>query len=365
MDSRERTFIALEHKEPDRVPIDCWISGGTKRKIETKMNLSYQEFLDRYDVDLRYIEGPQYIGPVLESSDGLETDIWGVPRKRQQVSINDSSGEYCEVYKEVIESPLKTLRTVDEINNYSHWPSPDWFDYSVIESQCDEIYNQGRVVVFIGDRLNRFAQLKPAMYVRGTEEIFLDMTMAPEVAVAIFNKISSFYLEYERRILEAAKGKIDILCTGDDFGAQNNLMISPAMWKEFLEKGFRDYIKLGQSYSAKVMHHTCGSVYKIMQDMIRCGLDIVQSIQPEADGMDPSIIKREFGNQVSFQGGISIQKILPFGSKKEVKAHVRTTFEKMKPGGGYIASTSHNIQADTSIENIETLFEAYHLYGRY
>jgi len=365
MDSRERTFIALEHKEPDRVPIDCWVSGGTKRKIETLMNLSYPEFLDRYDVDLRYIEGPQYIGPALESSGEFETDIWGIPRKRQKVSVSDSSGNYCEEYKEVIESPLKKLRTLDEINKYSHWPSPDWFDYSVIESQCDEIRNRGRVVVFIGDRLNRLAQLKPAMYVRGVEEIFLDMAMNPEMAGAIFNKISSFYLEYERRILKAAKGKIDILCTGDDFGAQDNLMISPAMWKEFLEKGFRDYIKLGHFYDTKIMHHSCGSVYKIMPAMIRCGLDIVQSVQPEADGMDLAVLKREFGNQISFQGEISIQKILPFGSKKEVAVHVRTTLEKMKPNGGYIASTSHNIQADTSIENIQTLFEAYHAYGAY
>ena len=365
MNSRERTFMALEHQEPDRVPVDCWASSGTKQKIESQMKMTYNDFLDRYDVDLRYIEGPQYIGPALTAGSDIETDIWGVPRKAVTLSVNDRTGTYTETYKEVTESPLKDFSTVEEINHYPGWPSADWFDYRMIEKQCDEIRDKGRVVVFMGDRLNRFAQLKPAIYLRGFERILLDMVSDPDMAIAIFDRISSFYMEYGRRILEAAKGKIDILCTGDDFGAQDNMLIAPSMWMKFLKKGFSDYLELGKTYGARVMHHTCGSVYHIVGEMIRCGLDILQSIQPEAANMDPPTLKHEFGGRISFQGGVSIQKILPYGTPGEVETHVQSIFKEMMPGGGYIACTAHSIQGDTSIENINALFNAYHRYGRY
>ncbi len=160
MDSRERVFLTLEHQEPDRVPIDCWASSGTKRKIEAGLNISYQKFLDEHDVDLRYIEGPRYIGlPHTGQYGPFDTDIWGVPRKQVRLQFNDGTGQYEETYKEVLHSPLQQLRSVEEILAYDHWPSADWFDYRVIERQGNNIREAGRVVVFMGDRLNRLAQL--------------------------------------------------------------------------------------------------------------------------------------------------------------------------------------------------------------
>ena len=193
----------------------------------------------------------------------------------------------------------------------------------------------------------------------------MDMLLNPEIAEAVFRRISAFYLEYGRRILEAANGKIDIFCTGDDFGSQKGLLISPDLWNTFIKKGFQEFINLGKTYNARVMHHTCGSVYGLIPEMIKCNLDILQSIQPEAGGMDPGILKKEFGNRICFQGGISIQDILPKGSAEDVREHVRKTLKTLSPGGGYIACTSHNIQADTPAGNVEALFKAYHEFGRY
>ena len=107
MDSRERSFISLDHQEPDRVPLDCWVSKGTNHKIYSKMQLSYDELLDKYDIDLRYIEGPEYIGPSLKTESGLETDIWGVSRKPVSIRVSDGTAAFKEVYQEVLESPLK------------------------------------------------------------------------------------------------------------------------------------------------------------------------------------------------------------------------------------------------------------------
>ncbi len=306
LDSRERVFLALNHQEPDRIPIDCWVSRGTKRKIESAFKVSYEEFLDLHDVDLRYIEGPAYVGPDLSGTDvDMDVDIWGVPRKQVDLKLEDGGGQYIEIYKEVIRSPLQSLKTVEEIVEYELWPSPDWFDYSVIEGQCKKIKGNGRVVVFMGDRLNRLALLKAAMYLRGFEQIFVDLLMNPEIAKTIFQKIKFFYLEYGNRILESAKGKIDILCTGDDFGSQNGPLLSPSLWSEYLEEGFAEYIRMGNMHGVYVMHHTCGSVYDLLPKMVNCDLDILQSLQPEANNMDPYRIKKEFGSKLSFHGGVS------------------------------------------------------------
>ena len=137
-----------------------------------------------------------------------------------------------------------------------------------IEAQCDAIRAQGRVVVFMGDRLNRVAQLKPAMYLRGIENIFIDLAVQKEIAHAILRKVKEFYLAYLERILEAAKGKVDIVLTGDDFGSQSSLLISPRTWRTFIKPGFAEYISLIKSYDVKSMHHTCGSVVEIIPELI-------------------------------------------------------------------------------------------------
>jgi uroporphyrinogen decarboxylase len=327
------------------------------QKLERGFGMPYEEFLDWHDVDLRYIEGPEYIGPPLE--DGK--DIGG--GKRITVNVDLKGG--TESYKEVGESPLADAESVGEIENYPHWPSPDWFDCRVIEAQCNEVRAKNRVVVFMGDRLNRVAQLKPAMYLRGVENIFMDLAMREEIARAIFRKIKEFYLVYLERILKAAKGKIDIVLTGDDFGSQNGLLISPDMWRNFIEPGFAQYISLIRKHGARAMHHTCGSVVKIIPELIGCGLDVLQSIQPEAVNMSLADLKAKFGEKLCFHGGISIQKTMPFGSAGEIRQEVKKIAAIVKPDGGYIFCTSHNIQSDTSIENVQALVEAYREYGRY
>ena len=329
MESRERTLMALAHEEPDRVPVDCWLSTGTIEKLTGPGLRGFEEFLDAHDVDLRYIEGPRYIGPPLPR----DRDLWGVPRVAVRVPLRDGAGEYHETFREVQESPLADCISPEQIDRYAGWPSPDWFDYRATEAQCEAVRNAGRVAVFMGDRLNRIAQLKPAMYLRGTERIFIDLAESPQIADAVFGRIRAFYLEYERRILESARGKIDILCTGDDFGAQNGLLISPASWRRHLGPGFASYVRVAKEAGVRVMHHTCGAVRALVPDLAARGLDILQSLQPEAAGMDPAGLKADFGRGLSFQGGISIQRILPRGTPADVRDHVRRVFEALAPGG--------------------------------
>jgi uroporphyrinogen decarboxylase len=348
-------YLALEHQMGDRIPIDFWASTAMIYKLESRLGEGYDAFLDRHEVDLRYIPGPEYVGPPLEKG----TDIWGVKRVAVQVPVRNGT----EVYSEVAQSPLATAASEDEIEDYPGWPSPDWFDYGTIEGQCDRVRAQGRVVVFMGDRLNRVAQLKPAMYLRGIEALFIDLAIQPQVVRAILRNIRAFYMGYLERILEAAKGKIDIVLTGDDFGSQIGPLLSPDSWRALIKPGFAGYIQLIKAYGAKAMHHTCGSVVSIIPDMIACGLDVLQSVQPEAAGMDLGELMVRFGRSLCFHGGISIQRTMPFGTADEIRSQVRRIAEIARPGGGYIFCTAHNIQADTSVSNVETLMAAYHEFG--
>ncbi len=348
VNSRDRVHIALQRKAADRIPIDFWATDAVYDYIEQSLGLTRQAFLDRYDVDFRYIEGPRYIGPPLR----LDTDIWGVRRS----TIAAGGGE---TYSEVCDAPLSGALDGGDVDRYAHWPDPDWFDYGTIEAQCDAVLRQERVVVFMGDRLNRVAQLKPAMYIRGTEEIFTDMAFREEIADAVLGRIRRFYVEYLGRILEASAGKIDIVLTGDDFGGQHGLLISPEMWRRFIQPGFAQYVALIQHYGASSMHHTCGSVVDLIPDFIECGLDVLQSLQPEAAGMKFADLHGRFGEAISFQGGISIQRTMPFGTEDDIREEVARIAASGGSDGGYIFCTSHNIQADTPIENITALMNAY------
>ena len=357
MDSRERVFTALGHGEPDRVPRDFWATRGAWGVIRSASGMSEEEWLDAGDFDFRYIRGPEYIGPPLPA----DTDIWGV--KRRVVSVKTAYGE--ESYSEVAGSPLAWVESAEEVEEYGRWPSADDFDYSVVRAQSREVRGMKRVVVFMGDRLNRIAQLKPAMYLRGVERIFMDLALNPPVAAAIFGRLRSFYVAYLARILEAADGLIDIVLTGDDYGQQNGPLISPAMWDEYLAEGFGAYMDVIHAYGARSMHHTCGDVRLFAARMGKLGLDILQSLQPEAMRDWFGELKAKYGGGMSFHGGVSIQQTLPHGSPADVAAEVRERVESLASGGGYILCTAHNIQADCPPENITALLDAYRKYGSY
>jgi uroporphyrinogen decarboxylase len=152
---------------------------------------------------------------------------------------------------------------------------------------------------------------------------------------------------------------------GDDIGGQTGPLLSLDMWRRYFKKGFKTYIDIAHQYGIPVMYHSCGDVKQFIPDFIECGLDILQSIQPKATNMDIKQLKKEFGKDICFQGGMDIQHTLPLGKAEDVREMVRYAMESAKKGGGYIICTAHNIQIDTPIENVAALFEAYHEFGTY
>ncbi len=192
MTHRDRVLTALHHQQPDHIPWDYWATPEITERLLQHLGLDDKEALLRhFDVDLRYVTGPAYVGQEFrQHADGSVEDLWGVHRQKKTITI----AEYQWTYKHVVDSPLAGAETVADVEAYPRWPSADWWDYSQMREQC--LTHAGYAVVNAGDRLDRTAQLKPMMYIRGTEQTFIDLKANPDLAQAIIEHIRAYFLEY-------------------------------------------------------------------------------------------------------------------------------------------------------------------------
>ena len=367
MNARQRVLAAVRHEQGDRIPIDFWAVGEVYDRLAEKLGVEGAEGLRRaFDVDVRLFRGPGLTeDQIVTDADGSFTDHWGVRRKWQTVTGMRADGqEWQWRYKHMIRSPLADARGTADIENHP-WPDAGRWDYSGVKDACRAIRTAGYAVVFGGDRLDRTAQLKAAMYLRGAEQFMADLVLEPALAECLLERIAAYYLDYDRRVFEAAEGNIDIFFMGDDMGTQNSLWVSPEMYRTFFKQRFAKFNALAHEFGVKTMYHTCGRVTDLVGEFVDAGLDILQSLQPGAMGDDLAALKREYGSHLCFHGGIDIQDVLPHGSVEDVRAHVRKIARTMGPGGGYIFGTAHNILPDTPTQNILALIDAYHEFGDY
>ena len=365
LNNRERVLEAVNFREADRAPIDFWAAAEVFDRLAGELGVSGAEgVLKKFDADLRYYRGPG-MTPATLGQDGLFADHWGVKRKLQTVSGRRRDGRpYTWMYKHLAASPLAGARSVADIERYA-WPDAARWDYSGVKAACGAIRSGGLAVVFGGDRLDRTAQLKAGMYLRGTEQFVTDLCLEPELAECILQHVAGYYMDYNRRVFEAADGNIDIFFMGDDMGTQNSTWVSVEMYRKFFKKRFAGFNELAHNFGIKTMYHSCGRVTGLVGEFVDAGLDILQSLQPAPMKNDFAKIKREFGRRLCLQGGIDIQDVLPHGSPADVRRHVRETAEILAPGGGYIFGTAHNIIPDVPTENILALVDAYKEFGRY
>jgi uroporphyrinogen decarboxylase len=363
---RERVLTAIRHQEPDRVPIDLWAAPEVYASLRAALALPDDTaILDRFGVDLAYVPGPSYQGRELRAWDTPEgrvtEDLWGVRRLEKRVRRGGAEWSY----KHVVGAPLAQAATPAEIHAYAHWPDPAAWDCTTLREQCQAVRAQGRAVVNAGDRLDRTAQLKTMMYLRGMEQTYVDLAQNPDIAAAVTGHVVEYFLAYNEHVFSEAGDLIDVFMMGDDFGAQHGPLVSPDLWRRLFRPGLQAYIDLAHRYGIPVMHHTCGSVVDLIPDFIDCGLDILQSLQPLAAGMDLARLKREFGRDLCFHGSIDIQHTLPRGTEQDVRDEVRRRMEAGKPGGAFIVCTAHNLQPDVPLGNILALFGAYEEFGSY
>ena len=164
--------------------------------------------------------------------------------------------------------------------------------------------------------------------------------------------------EVSRRIFEAARGAIDIFFIGNDFGTQNGPVVSAALFRRFFLPHLKRLVDLGHDFGLKVMLHCCGGFAPLIPALIEIGLDALQSLQPDARGMEPGRLKRDFGGRIVLNGCIDTHHVLIKGTPELVRKRTREILEVMKPGGGYIASPSHDyLLPETPVENVLAMYE--------
>ena len=361
MTSRERVRAALAHTEPDHTPCDYFATPEIHHALVARFGIAppsgtsadtgsgvsaagHNAVRDRLGTDIRYIE-PPYIGPELPRfDDGSTMNIWGIRRR----PMPNEFGEYAEP----VGTPYAGWATVEEAERFP-WPDPDRFDYTAIPALCARYPDLaiGAGSFGVQDFINSVA------FGRGVEQVLIDIASEDPVYLFIVEKRHRFYMTYVERILEAAKGRIDFVLCGDDFGSQKGPLISPRSFDRLFAPKKKELFDLVHSYGARVSHHSCGSTRALIPRFIACGMDALQTIQVRAAGMDPYELKAEFRGRITLHGAVDVQGWLQRAARGEIEEEVERLMDVVGAGGGYILSPSHNIQPDIPVENVLAVYE--------
>jgi uroporphyrinogen decarboxylase len=339
---RERVLLALSHKTTDRVPLDFWGTPETREKLRLHFGTKDDEdVLKALDIDIRQFQ-PAYKGVIETKPDGSYIDEMGVHRKPVK-------NEFC-VYEEYAAYPLAFVESVEDFENYK-WPDIDNFDFESLPEQIGDAHKTYYI------KLQTGGLFELAWALRGYEQFLIDMVEAPEIVHFIMSRLTDFYCEYVRRAMRYAGAKYDMVYTYDDIAAQNTLLMSKDMWREFIRPYHAKLNGVIHDLGKTVMYHSCGAVYDMIPLLAELPIDVLNPIQPAAAGMDFERIKGNFGSALCFHGGIDIQHLLPRGSVEDVRSAVRRAIWTLGKGGGYIMTSAHYIQADTPVENILAMYE--------
>lgn len=379
--SRQRVIAAIEHRRPDRVPIDINpvpdFYANLKRHlgldIDEEINAGFMEeaiphprVLAALGADLISVKlapakdrptGPRPPAP----GQDLVTDDWGVGLKRIYQAAGGS-------YLEPVYHPLAEA-TLDDLADYP-WPDPSAPGRGeATEARARRLYEDTDLAL-----VGRFGGpiVQTAIYMMGFQRWLECAAAEPDLAAALLDRITDIAMALDRVGIEASAKYLQILkISGDDFGMQTGPLYSPAMFRSLmLPRLRRRWLAARQQLdrinpAVKIMFHSCGGIRPLIGDLIEIGLQILDPVQPLAAGMDSAELKRDFGRWITFHGGVDEQHVLPFGTEADVEAEVRVRLRAFAPGGGYILAPSHYVQADTPPANIVAMCRAAQRFGQY
>lgn len=373
--SRERVRMVLEHKQPDRVPIDLGGSDVTTIALKAydrlKTYLGFMKpsriFSQRFqsvlvdDMLQRFLHCDVRPIPYRSSrkaktqpmTDSMFIDEWGVEYRRPADGL----------YYDISNYPLRDA-TIDDLEKYD-WPDPDDPDRvaGVAEEAKYWYENSPFALLGPGSSCSLFEQ---CWYLRGFENFLLDLMINKEFAHALLRKVLDIRLKMYGNYLKQAGKYLDLVYVADDIAMQTGLIVSPQIYREMLKPYQREYFDfIKDASNAKLFYHCCGNVTQILDDLIEIGVNAINPIQITANEMDSGQLKNKYGNKIVFWGGIDTQSVLPKGTPEEVSIETKKMIESMGSGGGYVLAAVHNIQADTPPENIMAMLATAFDYGWY
>ena len=351
---RQRVLAAIEHNHNDVLPVGFKASDDVLRQMQKRFGVAdvkgivsslpvdtYGAFNNcLYGVYPKYVGGPERVLYPNCYPDGTWDTFYGY--KRRWVKCLGGHND------EVINHPLAQAQTIEDMKEHD-WPQADWFDYSTISQQCSEVDDYA--IIFLVGGLGHAENLV------GIERSLTEMALNPKLMEFCFGTLGEFFEEFTKRTLETAKGRIDIVCIQDDFGTQQGNLISLDMYRKFFKPYHKKIFESAKQCGAKVMMHSCGAIFEFIPDFIEIGVDLLDPVQTVAAGMDPKRLKRQFGKDLCFHGGIDVQNTLARGTPKDVRDHIDSLVENLGKDGGFIIAPSHYIHGDARWENIMTIFD--------
>lgn len=339
MTPRERVLLALEHGKPDRVPRDFWAEEPAWRRLLAHLgHCDRDRALDELGIDVRHLTVPS--PPEKKLAGGLVENFWG-----ERYLYRDTPWGPM---REDVRGALAEAASLAHLESFA-WPSPDLFDYSTLAGQCRR-YEDHALLYGFADVWQR-----PGL-VRGWEGMFVDMAEHPDWVHFLGRTFTDFYKEDYTRAAEATGGRIDLYLLISDLGSQSGPLISPAMFRRFVAPYLKEMIECIHGLGGKVLYHSCGLIRSFIPELIALGVDLLDPIQPAGPEMAPERLAADFGGQISFHGGIDMQRLLPHGTPDEVRAEAARYASALGRSGGYILAPAHLFQPDVPPENILAVY---------
>lgn len=262
--------------------------------------------------------------------------------------------------------PLSDATSIEDLESYPGWPDmKDPSRIAHVKAAAEELAEQNEYAIMATPWL--LFPLERAFAMQGMDIFLLNLAINPDFAIALLEKIASLCKDLMEPFLAELGDQVDIIKIGDDLGTQESLLMSPKMYREILKPIHTDYIDfIKQRTNAKVFFHTDGDVVPLIPDFIEMGIDILNPVQTSAGKMaDLASLKKEFGKNILFCGGIDTQRVLPGGTQEEVRQEVKRVIELLGEDGGYMVASVHTIMNDVPPENVLAMVDAVEEFGKY
>jgi len=249
-----------------------------------------------------------------------------------------------------IESPLRGVENLTQLERYP-WPDLDQpYRFEAVRERVRTLQAQGLAVAAYAGSV-----FEQAWYLRGMENLMMDMLAAPEIAHHLLERTAAFQRYAARQF---ARAGVDILITGDDIAGQTGPLMSLETWRRFLRPHLAATVRAVKEVNAatRFFYHSDGNVEVFIPDLIEIGVEILNPVQPEC--MNAAMIKNQYGDRLSFWGTVSVQRTMPLGTPDDVRSEVRARIREVGRGGGLILAPAHVLGPETPWENIVAFFEA-------
>ncbi len=382
MNQRQRVLQALNHQEPDRIPIDLGatiVSSITKSAyidLKNYLGMPLEEitmldhvqqlpYLDealvqRFDVDFRMVQLPSATAPGLnyytEGDYYAFIDRWG-----SKLHMPKEGG----LYFDWVDFPF-TEPTEEALDRYT-WPRPDPQEYILrLRDQAKMLYEKTEFAL-VGSAVIGGGIFEQPARTMGLQNFLMALITEPQFADRLMDKITDIYIESCNNYLDEIGEYIQVFTFWDDVCGQDGWLIRPDLYRKLIKPKQRRLVEaIKRKTNARLFYHSCGATFDLIPDLIEIGFDILNPVQVSARGMDTKRLKQVFGKDITFWGGgVDTQHVLPFGNQQEVIDEVKRRIDDLAPGGGFVFAAVHNIQAFVPPQNIVAAFDTALEYGRY